>query len=268
MPQQQKGSLNFSWAGNDGFYLAEDNHLVRVSSSGGNATPLLNDASVRSVSACPDGRTLVLALIGQGGGTSTNIWRINADGTNLKQLTNGQFDDGPECSLDSKWVIYFHDNASRVERVPVDGGTPETLPGTSIPHALITSRYLDRSPDGKSIAFLVESVGANPVHKIALVPLDGAPQPPVRLLDSHPGISDGPRFTPDGKAVVYPVTENGVDNLWLQPLDGRPGRQITNFKTDRIMSTQWSPDGKSIGVLRGRTEADVVLLRDSGVASQ
>ncbi|MGB8850643.1 MAG: hypothetical protein WCC76_13075, partial [Candidatus Acidiferrales bacterium] len=111
MPQQQKGSLNFSWAGNDGFYLAEDNHLVRVSSSGGDATPLLNDASIRSVSACPDGRTLVLALIGQGGGTSTNIWRINADGTNLKQLTSGQFDDGPECSVDSKWVIYFQENA-------------------------------------------------------------------------------------------------------------------------------------------------------------
>ena len=268
MPQQQKGSLNFSWAGNDGFYLAEDNHLVRVSSSGGNATPLLNDASIRSVSACPDGRTLVLALIGQGGGTSTNIWRINADGTNLKQLTSGQFDDGPECSVDSKWVIYFQENAGHVERVPVDGGAPETLPGTSIPHSIIASNYLALSPDGKSMAFLLETVEANPTHKIALVPLDGGPQPPVHLLDSHPGISDGPRFTPDGKAFVYPVTENGVGNLWLQPLDGTSGRQITNFKTDRIVATQWSPDGKSIGVLGRRVEADVVLLRDSGAAAQ
>src|SRR5271156_2025017 len=268
MPQQQKGSLNFSWAGNDGFYLAEDNHLVRVSSSGGNATPLLNDASIRSVSACPDGRTLVLALIGQGGGTSTNIWRINADGTNLKQLTSGQFDDGPECSVDSKWVIYFQENAGHVERVPVDGGAPETLPGTSIPHSIIASNYLALSPDGKSMAFLLETVEANPTHKIALVPLDAGPQPPVHLLDSHPGISDGPRFTPDGKAFVYPVTENGVGNLWLQPLDGTSGRQITNFKTDRIVATQWSPDGKSIGVLGRRVEADVVLLRDSGAAAQ
>jgi hypothetical protein len=62
---------------------------------------------------------------------------------------------------------------------------------------------------------------------------------------------------------VYSITQNGVDNLWLQPLDGTPGRQLTNFKTDRIRSFRWSPDGKNIGVLCERVEGDVVLLRES-----
>jgi Tol biopolymer transport system component len=101
-----------------------------------------------------------------------------------------------------------------------------------------------------------------------VVPLDAGAHPQVRLLDPHPDIADGPRFTPDGKAFVYPIIQNGVGNLWLQPLDGSPGRQITNFKSDQIVRTQWSPDGKSIGVLIRHVDADVVLLRDNRTASQ
>jgi len=268
VPQQQKGFLNFTWAGNDGIYIAEDNHLVHVSSDGSNKTTLGSIASISSLSACPDGRTLLLALVGQGGGSGTNIWRVNADGTNLKQLSNKQRDSGPQCSLDSKWAYYLDTSASRIERVPVDGGTPETVPGTRIPHAIMAGSYLDFSPDGKSVAFLVTTVGTNPVDKIAVVPLDAGAEPQVRLVDPHPSIWDGPRFTPEGKAFVYPITENGVDNLWLQPLDGARGRQITNFKTDHIMSFQWSPDGKTIGVLDRRVEADVVLLRESSTKTQ
>jgi Tol biopolymer transport system component/DNA-binding winged helix-turn-helix (wHTH) protein len=263
IPQQQKGSLSFNWAGNDGFYLAEDRQLVRVSSNGSDKTTLLDNASITSVSVCPDGRTLLLSLIGQVGGSSTNIWRVNADGTNLKQLSNGKRDRISECSRDSKWAYYINANASRVERVPVDGGTPETLPGTPIPHALILDRYFDLSPDGKTAVFLIALGGTNPVHRIAMVPLDAGPRPQVRLLDPHPATWYPLRFTPDGKALVYPITQNRIENLWLQPLDGSPGRQITNFRTDLILGLQWSPDGKNIGLLSRRIDADVVLLRES-----
>jgi eukaryotic-like serine/threonine-protein kinase len=263
MPQQQKGSLSFNWAGNDGFYLAEDRQLVRVSSDGSNKTMLLNNASITSVSACPDGRTLLLSLIGQGGGTGTNIWRVSADGTNLKQISQGQRDRGPQCSRDSKWAYYINANASRIERVPVDGGRPEALPGTPIPHALILDRYFDLSRDGKTAAFLVSLLGTSPVHKIVLVSLDAGNQPRVRFLDPHPAIWYPLRFTPDGKGLIYPITEKRIENLWLQPLDGSPGHQITNFKTDLILGLQWSPDGRNIGLLSRRIDADVVLLRQS-----
>ena len=268
IPQQQKGSLTFSWAGNDGFYLAEDNQLARASSDGSNKTTLLNNAPITSISTCPDGRTLVLSLIGRGGGSGTNIWRVNADGTNLKQLSSGQRDRNPECSPDSKWAYYIDANASRVQRVPVDGGMAETLPGTPIPRALILDRYFDLSPDGKAMAFVISTLGANPVHKIAVVPLDAGPRPQVRLLDPHLAISYPLRFTPNGKALVYPITQDRAGNLWLQPVDGPRGRQITNFRTDQILGLQWSPDGKSIGVLSRRIDADVVLLRESSATTR
>ena len=63
---------------------------------------------------------------------------------------------------------------------------------------------------------------------------------------------------------MYSIRENGVDNLWLQPLDGSYGRQITNFQSDAIHLFEFSPDGKSLGVFRQHTESDVVLLRDTG----
>ena len=72
--------------------------------------------------------------------------------------------------------------------------------------------------------------------------------------------------TPDGKALVYIVREGGKNNLWLQPLDGRPGKQITNFSADFVEGTNrfaFSPDGKSLGVLRTRVESDAVILRDT-----
>jgi hypothetical protein len=56
--------------------------------------------------------------------------------------------------------------------------------------------------------------------------------------------------------------------LWIQPLDGSPGRQITNFKSDVISSFRFSPDGKTLGVLHAQIESDVVLLRDADAASR
>ena len=71
------------------------------------------------------------------------------------------------------------------------------------------------------------------------------------------------RFSPDGKGIVYPIREKGVDNLWLQPLDGGAGRQVTNFTSLKIYSYQWSADGKSLVLVRGDSPTDLVLIQDS-----
>ena len=68
--------------------------------------------------------------------------------------------------------------------------------------------------------------------------------------------------------LVYPILENGTVNLWLQPLDGSGGHQITQFKSDKISSFQFSPDGKTLGLLRSHTDSDAVLLRDEASTSR
>jgi hypothetical protein len=54
-----------------------------------------------------------------------------------------------------------------------------------------------------------------------------------------------------------------VDNVWVQPLDGSPGHPVTDFKSEQIWSFSLSPDGKSLAVLRGHYDSDVVLLQES-----
>ena len=75
--------------------------------------------------------------------------------------------------------------------------------------------------------------------------------------------SGGPKFSPDGKAIVYDIMDKGVGNLWCQPLDGTPGHQITNFTSGTINSFRWSPDGKSLAVTRMQDTSDVVILRET-----
>ena len=120
------------------------------------------------------------------------------------------------------------------------------------------------SPDGKTLVYGIEMVNPDAAlgtHKIAL--LDVATLSSPRFLQPNPRISKGVQFTADGKAVAYPITENGVDNVWIQPIDGGPGRQITHFNSEQIYVFHWSPDGKNLGVLRGHTDSDVVLLQES-----
>jgi len=85
----------------------------------------------------------------------------------------------------------------------------------------------------------------------------------LRTLEYDPRHAGQLRFSPDGKDIVYPVREKGVDNLWLQPLDGSSGRQLTNFTSLKIYSYQWSPDGKSLALVRGDSPSDLVLIQDS-----
>ena len=72
------------------------------------------------------------------------------------------------------------------------------------------------------------------------------------------------RFSPDGKAVVYPIHIGEVHNLWRQNLDGSPGQQITHFDSrGDLVTFRWSPDGSKLALVRGHTDSDVVLIRDS-----
>ncbi|MGB9403575.1 MAG: protein kinase [Candidatus Acidiferrales bacterium] len=270
---QEKEMRDFAWAGMGGFYLAAQSDLERVSVDGSNKSVLLSNVGVFGINSCPDGRSVVFSWSGPSGGTTINIWRTDANGADPKQLSYGRFDRAPVCSSDSKFV-YFIDSdggAEHVSRVPVDGSNkPALVPGAVVPHAIISSRNIGVSPDGKYLATVItisptggSSVG---VQKINLVPLDAGSEPQTKLLDPDPRLRGGLTFTPDGKALVYVIRENGVENLWFQPLDGSRGHQITNFPAELIGTYHWSPDGKSLGMIRAHGESDVVLLRDSAAS--
>src|SRR5207245_7326640 len=98
----------------------------------------------------------------------------------------------PVCSANQNWVYYWPE-VKQLWRVPLDGsGKPEPIPGSGVPDAILVGRGISISPDGKTLAYVVNV--ANPeiesgTDKIAL--LDAATLTSPRLLDANPRISLG-----------------------------------------------------------------------------
>jgi len=204
---------------------------------------------------CADGR-YVIFLMGLGNGTGTmNVWRANASGGNLKQLSSDKAEYDPLCSPDSKWVYYMESGTSKLWRVPIDGGQSEKV------SELSATGWADISPDGATAAFATVDHAAGHQTKIALVDI-GTGKTRSMLPFEKQRMTDILRFSRDGKGLIYAVRTNGVDNLWQQSLDGSPGRQLTSFKAEHIWDFHFSPDGRKLALIHGHDDSDVVLMRD------
>ncbi len=250
----------FSWTP-DGKIIVDHVNLNVLNPDTGSEAPLSSTLPTGSAwlpSSCGNSRFVVFSRIDPRNAKTINVWRIDAGGDNLKQLTDGKEDEFTVCSPDGKWVYYADlSNGFKLTRVPLDGGKPERL--SELP---IGSHLFDISPDGRMAAFASIRSGSSQ-KQLALVPVDSAQD--TKLMDlQRPLLRESAvRFTHDGKAVVYPVRDQGVDNLWLQPLDGSRGKQLTNFKSEQITDFHWSFDGRRLGLIRGHTDSDVVLLQES-----
>jgi Tol biopolymer transport system component len=155
-------------------------------------------------------------------------------------------------------------------KMPIDGGPAELLKASAIPDGYMIGA-VNFSPDGKwmpEIEAKGDPATQSSVRLVALVDVTANSESSVKYLKPRADLAPPIAFTPDGKAVAYTVVENGVANVWAQPLDGSPGHRLTNFTSDQIRAFQFSPDGKSLGVARFHVVSDVVLLRDTRTASQ
>jgi eukaryotic-like serine/threonine-protein kinase len=254
----------FNWAADGGLLVSDRTQLEHLDANGKNPIQLVSDPVAGIFSLWQCGPYIVFPWGFHGNTDTLSIWRIDADGSHPVKLADENFDSFPVCSANQNWV-YFFSSVKELARVPLDGsGQAEPIPGSRIAGAFLAGRGIGISPDGKTLAYvigLVNSEKQTTAEKIVL--LDVATLSSPRILEVNPRISKGVQFTPDGKAVAYPIAENGVDNVWIQPIDGAPGRQITHFNSEQIASFHWSPDGKNLGVIRGHTDSDVVLLQES-----
>ena len=199
-------------------------------------------------SVSPDGRYIVFMSDRTG---VPHIWRMDIDGANVRQLTFKQYDEDPNISPDGQWIAYMSCmNKCTVWKVGIEGGSPMQ----------VTDKYSESptfSPDGKQIActYLEQP---NAQFKFAILPSDGGP--PAKTFTFPVGVKTNLRWTADGRALIYGVTQKGVTNLWAQPIDGSPPKQLTNFASERIFGFDVSRDGKQVALSRGTQSSDVVLI--------
>jgi Tol biopolymer transport system component len=197
----------------------------------------------------PDGRYIFFSSDRVTG--SPHIWRMDASGGNLKQLTNGAGENFAQVTPDGQSVIYIDFANIAIAKVSIDGGQPTQLSDRAGGRPTI-------SPDGKLIAFGLK-VDQNAPAKIALMPSSGGA--PIKLLDV-PVTADllSLTWTPDSRALAYVDTRGGISNLWSVPIDGGASAQLTDFRADRMSCFDFSRDGKWVAISRGNSSNDVVLF--------
>jgi serine/threonine protein kinase/Tol biopolymer transport system component len=237
----------------DGKLLAEQDSTTDLIGPDGKTTNTLA-SFVGEADGCADGH--IVFSRGDMKTLSRNIWRSEADGTGMRQLSDGRDDESPVCSPDAKWVFYVVRPTRALMKVPIDGGAPQPVTSSFVEFGGL----YDFAPDGRTF---VQGTYDFKAQKPTFSLLSTDSGQVLRTFEYDPRHSGQLRFSPDGKAIVYPVREKGVDNLWLQPLDGGPGRQLTNLDSLKIYSYQWSMDGKRLAFVRGDSPSDVVLIQDS-----
>ncbi|MFZ0197705.1 MAG: protein kinase [Candidatus Sulfotelmatobacter sp.] len=247
-----EADTNFTWTPQNQLISDQSNLLRLIDPATGNKTVIPGQAVSSDPSACGEDGSIVFVRL-QGG--AQNVWRMDATGSNFKQVTDGKLDMNPVCSQDGKWVFFKERGGGQnLAKVPIEGGSTQVVSQSPI------SGDFDVSPDGKLAAFPTLQHSGEHKEMLAVVETDGSNA--AKLLEFEHPRSGLLHFSRDGKAVIYPVRENGVDNLWLQPLDGSEGKPITDFTSEHIFDFHWSFDGKQLALVRGHTDADVVLIRD------
>jgi WD40 repeat protein len=99
---------------------------------------------------------------------------------------------------------------------------------------------LDVSPDGRTIVFDL-------LGDLYMLPIAGGT---ASQLTKGMMYDAQPRFSPDGRSVVFTSDRDGGDNVWIIDVASRQTRQVTKGKANRYRSPEWTPDGQYIVVSR------------------
>ena len=165
-----------------------------------------------------------------GGGSHRNIWVMDADGGNPRNLTNHHTqDEAPDWSPDGNQIAFssnrnkdweFENNVIgnwEVFVMNADGANPINLTNN-----LAWDSSPDWSPDGDRIAFTSDRDGNSEVY---VMNADGTN--PINLTN-HPATEDSPDWAPDGNQIVFQSNRDGNWEIYVMNTDGANPINLTN----------------------------------------
>ncbi|WP_255153526.1 amidohydrolase family protein [Ferruginibacter sp. HRS2-29] len=95
---------------------------------------------------------------------------------------------------------------------------------------------VDVSPDGKDVVFDL-------LGDIYSIPIAGGE---AKVLRHNFAMEVQPRFSPDGKKILFTSDAGGGDNIWTMNRDGSDAKQVTKENFRLLNNATWSPDGQYI----------------------
>ena len=129
--------------------------------------------------------------------------------------------------------------ASAIAQGPGPRARPKPLPLEATRKAEFTASQgtwisLDVSPDGQTIVFDL-------LGNLYTMPITGGK---ATRISSSMAYDAQPRFSPDGKSIVFISDRSGGDNVWTMRLDGTDTTQVTQGNGNLYVSPEWTPDGQ------------------------
>jgi Tol biopolymer transport system component len=177
-----------------------------------------------------------------GGVCKSEIYVMNADGTNQTRTNNPVFQDF-DWSPDSTRIVFESYSMIRfpvnISVMNADGSNVQRL--TNFPGFDLSPKW---SPDGTKIAFVRTEDFFEGAYNISVMNADGTNQ--TRFSD-HFGY--GPRWSPDGTKIVFVKRFESSDEIYVMNTDGSNGQRLTN-NTAYDSTPEWSPDGAKITFIR------------------
>jgi len=264
LPSQEM-IVAFDWMNDTEMLIADIHSARRINLDGSASTTLTSDPNSNLMDVVHCGSYALVEWQFKNNANTLDIWRMDLDGRNPKQISHGQYDAWAVCSHDGKSVYYYDQaDAKFVMRIPIDGGAAERLPFAAHGKIMLGLNGLGISRDGKWMAFSGSELGPDTATgRVWVLGLDDNSNAPMRTLTPDPRFVNQLRISPDGNFVTYVISDQGAKSLWAQPVDGGPGHAITEGDEDDLWDYRWSPDAKTLGIQRKHFQADVVLLKDT-----
>jgi TolB protein len=159
------------------------------------------------------------------------VYLINADGGDLKRLTNsGAIDTEPCFSPDGQFIYFTSDRSGgpQIYRMNADGGDVRRI---SFNGSYNISPAI--SPDGKMLSYISRRDGRFQVYVLEL-----ATAQELRLSDGPR--DESPSFAPNSRYLLYASETGGQGNLSVVAVDGST-RYTLSAKASGIREPAWGP---------------------------
>jgi Tol biopolymer transport system component len=254
--------------------------ILHVNSDGSNLRPLLNPNYfliwIQDVVWSPDGKQVVLACQG-GGGSSGEIYLLNADGSNLRLVTPHDYrGEGVSWSPDSHQIVFKW--AEGIYKMVIDEENTHQLPDDyksscgaqpyGVPDLESRFKHLFRdnddfsyrfpswSPTGTQIAFLGRNNQTNS-KDIYLTDVDGIN---IQQL-TYNGDVEYFFWSPDGKHIAFSPFSSG--EVFIVAVNDASVTNLGNLRAESFMLS-WSPDNTKILFVSKRDGDKEIYMIDVG----